>query len=148
MLYNPYYSNQYTPNYTPYYNMPRPQENYQQMQQYNRQSILQGKMVTSIEEVKAIDIPLDFTTSYFPLADGTAIVSKQLQQDGTSKIMIYKPTPLEDKENENKYITENDLKAQFGEFNSKDIKDIREDIKSLKKQVRNISDDIEDKKGD
>lgn len=33
---------------------------------------------------------MDGSVSYFPVADGSAIVSKQLQTDGTSKIQIYK----------------------------------------------------------
>jgi len=147
MQYNPYYTNQYVPNYAPYYNVPRPQESYQQMQQYNRPSFLQGKTVDNIEVVKAIDIPLDGSISYFPMADGSAIISKQLQQDGTSKIVVYKPAG-DEKEEQNRYVTENDLTAVLGDFNPKDIKDIKEELKTLKKQVRNISDDIEDKKGD
>ena len=141
------YNNQYMPTgYNPYMQnqQQRPQEQNQSMQ-YNRQ-VLQGGIVTSVDEVKAISIPLDGSLSYFALADGSAIVSKQLQQDGTSKITIYKP--VSEQAEQNKYVTENDLKAQFGEFSSKDIKDIREEIKSLKKQIRTISDDIEEKKGE
>jgi hypothetical protein len=137
MPYNPYFSSQY---YNPYYNQ-RPPENYQ------RPSILQGKIVDNVEVVKAIDIPLDGSISYFPMADGTAIISKQLQQDGTSKLTIFRPVS-EKEETQNKYITENDLKAYFGDYNQKDIKDIKEELKSLKKQIRNIENDIEDKKGD
>jgi len=139
----PYY-NQYN-GYTPYYPT-RPQDIYQPMQ-YNRITNLQGKIVDNIEVVKAIDIPLDGSTSYFPMADGTAIVSKQLQQDGTSKIIIYRPVEPETKE-EQKYITQNDLKAQFGDLSVKDIKDIKDEIKSLKKQIRDVTEDLEDKKGD
>lgn len=111
MPYN-YYTNQYIPN--PYYLRP------QEQMQYNRPSGLQGKMIDNIEVVKAIDIPLDGSTSYFPLADGSAIVSKQLQQDGTSKIIIYKPG----EENKPiKYATENDLNI------------IKEELTNLKKQI-------------
>lgn len=88
------------------------------------------------------------STSFFPLADGSAILSKQLQQDGTSKISIYKLATNDDKLGEIKYITENDAKALFDEFSSKDMKDIKEEIKSIKKQIRNITDDIEDKRGE
>lgn len=83
------------------------------------------------------------SVSYYPLADGTSIVTKQLQNDGTSKMIVYKPI----NEQEIKYVTESDLMAQFEEFSSKSLKDIKEEIKSLKKQLRDISEDIEDKKG-
>lgn len=150
MPYN-YYTNanQYMPaSYNPYYQnqIQRPQENYQL--QYSRPATLQGKVVDNIEVVKATDIMLDGSTSYFPIADGSAIVSKQLQQDGTSKIVVFKPVTTDDKQSEIKYVTESELKAHFDDFNSKDIKDIKDEIKSLKKQIRNITDDIEDKGSD
>lgn len=130
----------------PYYN---PYQYYYQQPtqptQYVRPTMLQGKMVDSLDVIKAIDIPLDGSVSYFPMADGSAIASKQLQQDGTSKIIIYKPV---EQEKETKYLTQNDITAFLGDFNPKDIKDIKEEIKSLKKQIRNISDDIEEKRGD
>lgn len=142
-------ANQYMPNgYNPYYtNQPqRPLDNYQQMQ-FQRPTNLQGKVVDNIEVVKAIDILLDGSISYFPLADGSAIVSKQLQQDGTSKITIYKPLN-DDKQDDIKYVTENDLRTFLGDFNIKDIKDIKDEIKSLKKQLRNITDEFEEKGSD
>jgi len=133
--YNPYYMNQ----------MQRPQIPYQPTQPIQG---LQGKIVDSLEVVKAIDIPLDGSTSYFPIADGTAIASKQLQQDGTSKIMIFKPTTADEQQTEIQYVTQSDIKAQFGDFNFKDIKDIKDELKSIKKQIRDITDDIEEKKGE
>lgn len=144
--YNAY--NQYMPTgYNPYLQnnqQQRPQEQAQPTQ-YNRQ-VLQGGIVTSIDEVKAISIPLDGSSSYFALADGSAVVSKQLQQDGTSKMIVYKPISGEEKQEQTKYITESDLKAQFDEFNAKGIKDIRDELKSLKKQIRDLTDDIGEKK--
>ena len=81
--YNPYYGQQ---NYTqPRYQPIEPQYLSQQPKG------LLGKSVDSVDVVKAIDIPLDGSVSYFPLTDGSAIVTKQLQMDGTSKIMVYKP---------------------------------------------------------
>lgn len=148
MPYN-YYGPNYMPtNYNPYMQNQRIQEQYQPTQpmQYTRPSVLQGKTVDNIEVVKAIDIPLDGSVSYFPLADGTAIVSKQLQQDGTSRLIVYKALTGEEKQSETRYITENDLKAQFDDFNAKGIKDIRDEIKSLKKQIRDITDDIAEKR--
>lgn len=62
----------------------QPVEQYQPQQMY-KQIGLQGKSVDSIDVVKAMDIPLDFSISYFPLTDESAIVTKQLQTDGTSK---------------------------------------------------------------
>ena len=88
-------------NYNPYYGQQTyTQPRYQPMEpQYLTQQPkgLLGKSVDSVDVVKAIDIPLDGSVSYFPLTDGSAIVTKQLQMDGTSKIMVYKPI-IEQKE--------------------------------------------------
>lgn len=105
-----------------YWNNPYSQVPYQSIQPYqntNRYAYLQGKVIDNIDAVRVADIPLDGSISYYPLADGTAIVSKQLQQDGTSKIIVYKPMNTQ----ETRYVTENELK------------DIREEIDSLKKQL-------------
>lgn len=137
----------------------------QQMYKPQNNVILQGKVVDSLEVVKATDIPYDGSISYFPLTDGSAIITKQLQQDGTSKMVIYKPM-IEDESMKPQYITENDLndlkeqlnnlsgkyitadevKDQMKGINSKDIKDMKESIKTLKRKVEDIADDIKDKK--
>jgi hypothetical protein len=167
-MYDPY--NIYNP-YNPYYNYNL--QNQQQLPKQNQQqiykpqnTILQGKIVDSLEVVKATDIPYDGSVSYFPLTDGSAIITKQLQQDGTSKVVIYKPISEDEEIKTTKYITENDfnnfkeqiknmgndyvteddLKEQIKNMNSKDIKDLKEDIKTLKRKLEDIADDIKYKK--
>lgn len=153
--------NNYYPNYNQFYGqmqMPKmanaqPIQSVQPMQtmeQYQPQQIykqigLQGKSVDSIDVVKAMDIPLDGSVSYFPLVDGTAIVTKQLQADGTSKTVVYKP--IEDKEIANvpKYITKEDLDKEIKKVDNSSIKD---DIKTLKRKIEDLSEDLKDiKKG-
>lgn len=165
-FYNPYgLYNSYNP-YNPYYAYnPSSQQIPKQNQQiYKPQSMiqLQGKVVDSLDVVKATDIPYDGSVSYFPLTDGSAIITKQLQQDGTSKMIVYKPI-LENEEAKPKYITEaelkeqlkdinakymteDDLKEQLKNMNSKDLKDMKEDIKSLKRKFEDILDDLKYKK--
>lgn len=165
-MYEPYnYNNIYNPYTNPYLNYN--QQTQQQIpisrqNQYRPQNSLQGKVVDSLDVVKATDIPYDGSVSYFPLTDGTAIITKQLQQDGTSKVVIYKPM-IENEENKNKYITENDLEKQLKDMdskfitgddlkdqlknvNSKDIKDLKEDVKTLKRKLEDIVDDLKYKK--
>ena len=130
--------------------------------QYRPQNSLQGKVVDSLDVVKATDIPYDGSVSYFPLTDSTAIITKQLQQDGTSKMVIYKPM-IENEENktkyvtesdfvkqiediDNRYVTQDDLKEQIKAVNNKDIKDMKEDIKTLKRKLEDIADDLKYKK--
>lgn len=146
--YNPYYyynpvMRQYDPQQ---FNNNQNQQNQNQQNQAPQQPIyrqpigLQGKNVDSIDVVKAMDIPLDGSVSYFPLTDGTAIVTKQLQQDGTSKTMIYKPIDVPN--TQTNYVTVDKLKEELKTVNSKEIKDIKEELKSLKREIRDITDDL------
>ena len=164
-MYEPYNYNIYNPYNNPYLNYnQQPQQTQQQFRQtqYKPQSSLQGKVVDSLDVVKATDIPYDGSVSYFPLTDGTAIITKQLQQDGTSKVVIYKPM-IDNEESKTKYITENDLEKQLKDMdskfiteddlkdqlknvNSKDIKDLKEDVKTLKRKLEDIADDLKYKK--
>ena len=146
-MYNPniYNSNPYM-NYGNYYNQQPQQQQLMQQNMYRTAMGLQRKQIDSLDVVKATDIPLDGSVSYFPLADGTAIATKQLMQDGTSKITIFKPSNEENQAQQIKYVTENDLKEQLSNFNSKDIKDIKEELKNLKKRIREITDELEEKK--
>ncbi len=63
----------------------------------NQMSAL-GKMVDSIDVVKATDIPMDGNTYYFPKADGTEVYCKQWLQNGTTRILTFKPV-FEDNHN-------------------------------------------------
>lgn len=114
----------------------------QQVQPVNNAYKLNGKQVDSVEVVKATDIPLDGSISYFPIADGSAIVTKQLQIDGTSKITVFKPV-TEQKE-ENRYITHEDMKKAINGIDLSELDDIKEDLKDLKKEIK----DLKKKKAD
>ena len=103
---------------------------------------LQGKIVDSIETAKNQDIQLDGSISYFALTDGTAIVSKQLQADGTSKTTIYRPISEEQVELP-KYATLDDIKKEINNIDLSDIDDLKEEIRQLKKQLKDLK-----KKGD
>ena len=68
-----------------------------QMSGANQMSAL-GKMVDSIDVVKATDIPMDGNAYYFPKADGTEVYCKQWLQNGTTRILAFKPV-LDDNPN-------------------------------------------------
>ena len=108
---------------------------YQQPMQLAKPSYLLGKSVDNIDVVKATDIPLDGSISYFPLTDGSAIVSKQLQNDGTSKIVVYKPTQ-EDKKDAIQFATLDDIQDAIDNLDLNDIQDLKDDIKEIKKQLK------------
>lgn len=147
-------------NYNPYYTQPQrfqPVEpitqpiNTMNTQPYipsttnNNHIGLLGKSVESIDVVKAMDIPLDGSTSYFPLTDGSAIVTKKIQNDGTSKTVVYKPVEEESK-SQPVYVTMEDVEKKMKEFDSNsEIKSVKEELKSLKKQIKEIKLDMNDK---
>lgn len=143
--FNPYYQQQYQRQYNPQAYQFNPQaEQFQpnNMQTY-RQTVpqLQGKSVDNIDVVKAMDIPLDGSISYFPIADGSAIVTKQLQVDGTSRTIVYKPVEGEEASKLPKYITVEELDEALKQIDNNPLK---EDIKSLKRQLKDLHEDVDE----
>lgn len=135
--YNPYYSQQQRFTGVEQTNQQPMMTTYQPPVQLTKPSYLLGKSVDNIDVVKATDIPLDGSISYFPLTDGSAIVSKQLQTDGTSKIVVYKPTQ-EDKKDVIQFATLEDIQDAINELDLSDIQDLKDDIKEIKKQLKEI----------
>lgn len=100
---------QYMPNYQqfqqPYTQMQQPMQQVPQVQTaaqtYSAPQILNGKFVDSIESVKATDVMMDGSVMYFPATDGKTIYTKQLQSDGTSRVLTYTLVdPSQDAENQ------------------------------------------------
>lgn len=108
------YPQMYTPNFAQMY----------QPQMYQPvPSGIQGKIVDNVDVVKATEISLDGSVNYFPLADGSAIVTKQLQADGTSKIVVYKPTVNETPQ----YITGDDF--------DNEMTNLKQEIEEIKNKI-------------
>lgn len=107
-----------------------------------KQNYLLGKSVESIDVVKAMDIGFD-GINYFPLMDGSAIITKQIQMDGTSKTIIYKPID-EPKQDTIKYATTDELQEVLEKIESIDVDDLKDEIKDIKKDLK----DLKKKKGD
>lgn len=129
--YNPYLQQQRFQNIEQQPIMPT----YQQPMQLAKPSYLLGKSVDNIDVVKVTDIPLDGSISYFPLTDGSAIVSKQLQNDGTSKIVVYKPIQ-EDKKETMQFATFEDIQNAINDIDLSDIQNLKDEIKEIKKQLK------------
>lgn len=101
-------NNYQTPTQNPYMDRMAQLQQYQQSLQQpivptqtpvsNQMSAL-GKMVDSIDVVKATDIPMDGNTYYFPKADGTEVYCKQWLQNGTTRILTFKPVFEDDTNN-------------------------------------------------
>ena len=91
---NPNYFNQYNQMPNPYMDRMAQLQQYQQsLQQPVSQAQMSaiGKIVDSMDVVKATDIPMDGNSYYFPKADGTEVYCKQWLQNGTTRILTFKP---------------------------------------------------------
>lgn len=62
-----------------------------QMSGANQQMNVIGKIVDSIDVVRATDVPMDGSMYYFPKADGTEIFGKQWLSNGQTRILTFKP---------------------------------------------------------
>lgn len=137
--YNPYLNRYYGQQQPQSMEMPIPQQAMPQMA-INR---LNGKQVDSIEVVKATDISLDGSVNYFPLIDGSAIITKQLMKDGTSKLTIYEPKV--EKESI-KYATIDDIDKKIEKLDFSEIDDLKEEINDLKKELKELKNKLKTKK--
>ena len=132
---NPYFAQQQQ-RFQQMVNQPtQPQPYIPTIQPINNPTSLLGKAVESIDVVKAMDIPFDGSISYFPLTDGSAIITKQLQTDGTSKMVVYKPVQ-EDKKDAVQFATLEDIQDAINDLDLSDIQDLRDDVKEIKKQLK------------
>lgn len=127
-------------NYNPYQPMQQmPQQPMVQQPMMQQPVGLQGKSVDSIDVVKAMDINLDGSISYFPLTDGSAIVTKQLQMDGTSKVVIYEPIKAQSEQQEQpKYLTADELNEQI-KIIATDNNNLKDGMDSIKGQISELS---------
>ena len=126
-------------------------ENLQQFQQTLNPAPVQptftamGKMVESIDMVKATDIPMDGSTYYFPKADGSMVFAKRWLPNGTTEVTSYKPY-LEENEPKPSNVSSDEIKSQFGAFGEV-LGAIQNDIRMLFDKVDKISKPAKQKGG-
>ena len=105
----------------------------QQMQATQSMSTL-GKVVESIDVLKALDVNMDGNVYYFPKADGTEIYTKQWLPNGTTRILTFKPT-LDNGVDEN---TLDEEKLNLGHFNDV-LVGIQNEIQTINSKIDKIS---------
>jgi len=93
--YQPMYGQQYQ-NYQSYQppfqqNMQQPQIMPTPQQVQQMPSNLNGKVVPTVENITANDVPMDGSVAFFPKQDMSEIYAKSWNSDGTIKTVIYKP---------------------------------------------------------
>lgn len=102
-----------------------------------------GKMVESIDIVKATDIPIDGNIYYFPKADGTEIYSKTWLPNGQTRILTFKPI-LDDNPNT---LSNDEEKLKFDTIEQV-LGGIQNDIKTINEKIDKISKPTRAKKGE
>lgn len=111
------------------------QQNLQQPQMQGNFATL-GKIVESIDIVKATDIPMDGNMYYFPKADGTEIYAKQWVANGQTRILTFKP--FENDKASNSSIEEEKTKLgsidEFTEVLETKLNELYNKITSTKKK--------------
>jgi hypothetical protein len=125
-------------------------ENLQQFQQMIQTPVMQptqmsgasfspfGKIVESIDMVKATDIPMDGNIYYFPTADGNLIFGKQWMPNGQTRILTFKPI-LDDNTDNSANTSEKakiELLEQFTETFNEKISVINEKIDKIEKYLK------------
>lgn len=95
-------------------------QNYIQQGQYAQQpqqpqiKPVQGRMISSVEEITANEVPSDGSVGYFPVSDGSAIYAKTWTGDGrliTAKYVVEEQPPTD--ENSTPQITLADVVNQI-----------------------------------
>ena len=143
-----FYTGYQQPQYNPYLQR---MENLQQFQQVIQQPMSPtqmsgtsqfaplGKIVESVDMVKATDIPMDGNMYYFPKADGTEIYGKAWMANGQTRILTFKPV-LDDNPNT---LSQDEEKLNFEALGQvlegiqSDIKTITDKLDKMNKPIRN-----------
>lgn len=104
---------QYAPN--PYMERMAHLQQFQQALQTQPQQMISGKVVESIDMVRATDIPMNGEMFYFPKADGTEVYAKRWLANGTTEVITYKPV-LEAQEEQTTNALQMDENLIIGHF--------------------------------
>lgn len=101
--------------------------------------VLGGKMVDAVEVVRAIDIPMDGATYYFPKADGKEIYTKKWKDNGETDLVVYRrdpePPSQETKQFMDSFVCKDDLMEMQTGFSEK-LDSILERIGKLEEAFR------------
>ena len=120
------------------------QSQYNQQPQYNQMAQqaqpigLNGEVVDSIDVVKAKNVDMSGNVTFYPKSDMTEIYTKQLQADGTSRIVTYRaiqPESESQKEQKQASVDMNTINGMFGQLRM----DLLNEISDLKDLVNSMS---------
>lgn len=97
---------------------------------------LNGEIVDGIDVVKAKNVDMSGNVTFYPKADLSEIYTKQLQMDGTSRIVTYRAVqPETTAQKDRKSDSDVDVVGMFGQLKT----DLLQEISDLKDMVNQIS---------
>ena len=110
---------------------------YNQMAQQSQAVGLNGEVVDSIDVVKAKNVDMSGNVTFYPKSDMTEIYTKQLQSDGTSRIVTYRAVqPEESKPVETKsYVDVQTLNAMLGQMKSEILQSVGGGLSEIKQMI-------------
>ena len=111
---------------------------YNQMAQQTQPVGLNGEIVDSLDVVKAKNVDMSGNVTFYPKSDMTEIYTKQLQADGTSRIVTYRaiqPEIESQKEQKQTSVDMNTINGMFGQLRM----DLLNEISDLKDLVNSMS---------
>lgn len=92
----------------------------QPLPQQMQPSILRGRLVSSIEEARAIPIDFDGSVFFFPDVANKRIYTKQINIDGTASLNMYElknmPVQTASSSNDNTYITREEFDSVISQL--------------------------------
>lgn len=114
-LFQPYSYNQNPYPINPNYQTQNQYQGFQPVQQaqFNNQ-LINGKIITKLEDITANDVPMDGSEAIFPLADKSKIYIKQWNANGTISTVEYLPQIC----NETSNASNSTLSIEKEEFDS------------------------------
>lgn len=134
---NPYGYQQPMMNYQPMDRLAQLQSQYQNTipSQYNNQQQqmygLNGEVVDGIDVVKAKNVDMTGAVIYYPQSNGEAIYTKQLQPDGTSRILTYRISQDVPKEPVQQSVSPDVLNEMFVQLRQ----DLLSEINGIKEMI-------------
>ena len=140
---NPYQQQMYNP-MAPYqdrlaqlqaqYNQQPP---YSQMAQQSQTVGLNGEVVDSIDVVKAKNVDMSGNVTFYPKSDMTEIYTKQLQSDGTSRIVTYRAVQPEESKPEQaqQHVDIQTLNAMLGKLKAEILQGVGGGLSEIKQMI-------------
>ena len=140
---NPYQQQMYNP-MAPYqdrlaqlqaqYNQQPP---YNQMAQQSQVVGLNGEVVDSIDVVKAKNVDMSGNVTFYPKSDMTEIYTKQLQSDGTSRIVTYRAVQPEESKTEQtqQYVDIQTLNAMLVQLKAEILQGVGGGLSEIKQMI-------------